>query len=81
MVLRILGRQLPLRTCQAIPLGDWLPIFFSQAISWSPGCGVAVYADAGGHAAVVLIGDINLPQAHQIVTKTFTRWNWWTALV
>jgi hypothetical protein len=45
----------------------------SQAISWSPGCGVAVYADAGGHAAIVLIGDINLPQAHPIVTKTFTR--------
>jgi len=52
----------------------------SQAIWWSLGCGVAVYADAGGHAAIVLIGDMNLPQAHPIVTKTFTRWNWWTAL-
>ena len=43
------------------------------------GCDVAVYADAGGHAAIVLIGDIKLPQAHPIVTKTFTRWNWWTS--
>jgi len=56
MVLRILGSSTNLS-------GDtpWrLATDFSQAISWSPGCGVAVCADAGGHAAIVLVGDINL---------------------